>query len=162
MSERPFRIAAVRTAEDLEAVAALFQAYAASLAVDLGYQGFAEELASLPGKYAPPAGALLLACGPRGHALGCVALRPMPHAACCEIKRLYVSPEGRGLGLGRALIAAVLDAAASIGYREARLDTLPDMKAAIALYRKAGFAPIAPYYDSPVPGTIFMGRALDA
>ena len=162
MNERPFRIAAVRTADDLEAVAALFEAYAASLSVDLGYQGFAEELAGLPGKYAPPAGALLLASEPLGHALGCVALRPMPREACCEIKRLYVSPAARGLGLGHALIAAILDAAPAIGYREARLDSLPDMEAAIALYRKAGFAPIAPYYDSPVQGTIFLGRALGA
>jgi ribosomal protein S18 acetylase RimI-like enzyme len=162
LSERPFRIASVRTADDLEAVAALFQAYAASLSVDLAYQGFAEELAGLPGKYTPPAGALLLAREPLGHSLGCVALRPMPREACCEIKRLYVSPEARGLGLGRALIAAILDAASAIGYREARLDTLPDMAAAIALYRNAGFAPIAPYYDSPVQGTIFLGRALGA
>ena len=162
MTDAAFRIGPVGTAADLAAVARLFAAYAASLGVDLAYQDFAGELAGLPGKYAPPDGALLLARDPRGEALGCVALRPMPFAGCCEMKRLFVAPQGRGLGLGRALVWAVLAEAARIGYREMRLDTLGFMTEAIALYRTLGFAPIDPYYDTPVAGTIFLGRRLGA
>ena len=160
MTDAAFRIGPVGTAADLAAVARLFEAYAASLAVDLAYQDFATELASLPGKYAAPDGALLLARDLRGEALGCVALRPMGFAGCCEMKRLFVAPPGRGLGLGRALAAAIIAEAGRLGYREIRLDTLPFMAEAIALYRTLGFAPIDPYYDTPVAGTIFLGRAL--
>jgi ribosomal protein S18 acetylase RimI-like enzyme len=146
----------VRSADDLAATARLFEAYEASLGVDLGYQGFAAELAGLPGKYAPPAGELLLARGDGGEPVGCVALRPMEADGCCEMKRLYVAPEGRGLGLGRALAQAVIGEAARIGYREIRLDTLPTMAEAQALYRQLGFVQIAPYYETPVFGTIFL------
>jgi ribosomal protein S18 acetylase RimI-like enzyme len=76
------------------------------------------------------------------------------------MKRLYVSPRARGLGLGRALIAAIVVDAVRIGYREMRLDTLPDMAGAVGLYRRAGFAPIAPYYHNPLPGTVYLGRSL--
>jgi len=152
-------IAAASSAGDLAQAAGLFQAYAASLDVDLAYQDFAAELAALPGKYAPPAGALLLARGDAGRPLGCVAMRPLG-PGMCEVKRLYVAPEARGLGLGRELIAAVLAEARRIGYREARLDTLPTMAAAMALYRRAGFVEIAPYYDTPVAGTRFFARTL--
>ena len=162
MTDVAFRIAPAETAADVAAVALLFEAYAAALGVDLAYQGFAAELAGLPGKYAPPAGALLLARGADGAALGCVALRPLPFAGCCEMKRLFVTPPGRRLGLGRALAEAIVAAAADIGYREMRLDTLAFMTAAIALYRTLGFAPIDPYYDTPVAGTIFLGRRLGA
>ena len=126
----------------------------------MAYQDFATELATLPGKYAPPAGDLLLARAPEGTPLGCAALRPLGQGGCCELKRLYVVPGARGMGLGRALLDAVLETAARIGYREIRLDTLPDMRAALALYRQAGFAPIAPYYDTPLAGTRFLGRDL--
>lgn len=160
MSEAPFHIATARTATDLEDAARLFGAYAASLDIDLSYQDFATELAGLPGKYAPPAGALLLARGPGGEALGCVALRPIAPEGCCEMKRLYVAPQGRGLGLGRALVGAILGEAARIGYREMRLDTLPSMTAALALYHEAGFVVIERYYDTPVAGTLFLGRRL--
>ena len=156
----PVRIAAAKGPDDVEAVRRLFGAYAASLPVDLAYQDFASELASLPGKYAAPAGALLLARTPDGAALGCVALRPMAHAGCCEMKRLYVAPEARGLGLGRALLAAILAEAERLDYGEIRLDTLPTMTAAIAMYREAGFVPVAPYYDTAPAGTIFLGRVL--
>jgi ribosomal protein S18 acetylase RimI-like enzyme len=162
MPDPSFQIRPVRTAADLEATARLFDAYASSLGVDLSYQGFAEELATLPGKYAPPAGELLLARDIHGELLGCVGLRPMTPDGCCEMKRLYVSPGGRGLGLGRALIDAIIGEAVRIGYREMRLDTLPSMAEAIALYGKAGFTPIEPYYDTPVAGTIFLGRPLAA
>jgi ribosomal protein S18 acetylase RimI-like enzyme len=161
-----FRIAPARTAEDLQGVAALFGAYAAGLNIDLGFQNFAAERAGLPGAYAPPAGALLLARSAAAETeeapLGCVALRPLPTQGCCEMKRLYVSPAARGLGLGQALVRAILAEAARIGYREMRLDTLPSMTRAIALYHAAGFAPVPPYYNTPLAGTLFLGRPLPA
>jgi GNAT superfamily N-acetyltransferase len=155
-----FDIAAVHTSGDLAATATLFQAYAASLPIDLGYQDFEAELATLPGKYAPPAGALLLARDASGCAVGCVALRPMEPAGCCEMKRLYVAPEGRGLGLGRALVEAITGTAARLGYREIRLDTLPTMTQALSLYGKSGFEPVPAYYATPIAGTIFLARRL--
>lgn len=154
-----FHIRPARSAADLDAVRALFGVYAASLDVDLCFQGFAEELAALPGKYAPPAGELLLACGERDEPLGCVALRPIT-ADWCEMKRLFVTPEARGMGVGRALVDAIMAEADRIGYREMRLDTLPGMTGAIALYRQAGFRPIEPYYDTPVAGTLFLAKHL--
>ena len=159
MAPAPFRIAPAMTAADITAIADLFRAYAASLPFDLGYQGFEAELAGLPGKYAPPAGALLLARGADGTPLGSIALRPMDEAGIGEVKRLYVVPEGRGLGLGQALIAAVLDVAQRAGYRRLYLDTHESMTAAIALYRGVGFGTVEAYYDTPLAGTIFM--ALD-
>lgn len=161
MSAASFRIVPARSDADLDAVAALFRAYAGSLGVDLAYQDFAAELAALPGKYAPPDGELLLARDEGGRALGCVALRPIEPRGCCELKRLYVTPDGRGLGLGRALVEAITTAAIRIGHRELRLDTLPSMRAAQALYRRLGFRPIEPYYDTPIAGTVFLARSLD-
>ena len=155
-----FRIAPVRTANDLKATVKLFRAYASSLDVDLSYQNFEAEMEAMPGKYAPPAGELLLARDRGGTPMGCVALRPLDAQGCCEMKRLYVVPEGRGSGLGRKLVDAVVKEAERIGYREMRLDTLPSMTGAIALYRKLGFEPIEPYYATPVIGTIFMRRSL--
>ena len=149
-----------RSAEDIATAARLFRAYADGLGVDLCFQGFDAELAGLPGAYAPPGGALLLARDATGQAVGCVALRPTEKAGCAEIKRLYIAPEGRGAGLGRALVEAILQEARSRGYAEVRLDTLPEMSAAIALYRALGFEPIAPYYDTPVAGTLFLARRL--
>jgi ribosomal protein S18 acetylase RimI-like enzyme len=160
MSEASFQIVPARSSADLDAVKLLFTAYASALGIDLSYQGFEEELAGLPGKYAAPSGALLIARAMDGEPLGCVALRPLDDAGRCEMKRLYVSPRARGLGLGKALINAVIAEAIRIGYREMRLDTLPTMGEAIALYRKAGFLPIDPYYETPMAGTIFMGRRL--
>jgi ribosomal protein S18 acetylase RimI-like enzyme len=164
MSEASFQIVPVMdlggSSADLDAVKRLFTAYASALGIDLSYQGFEEELAGLPGKYAAPSGALLVARGMDGVPLGCAALRPIAPDGCCEMKRLYVSPLARGLGLGKALVDAIVAEAIRIGYREMRLDTLPTMGEAIALYRKAGFQPIAPYYETPVAGTIFMGRRL--
>lgn len=155
-----FAIVPASSPDDLAATAGLFRQYAASLSIDLAYQDFETELATLPGRYAPPQGRLLLARDPSGTAIGCVALRPMDQDDRCEIKRLFVSPSGRGTGLGSALVDAVIAEAARIGYREMRLDTLPEMASAQALYRRAGFAVIAPYYDTPVAGTIFMGLTL--
>jgi ribosomal protein S18 acetylase RimI-like enzyme len=141
---------------DFPALTQLFRAYAASLPIDLGYQGFDDELAALPGKYAPPTGALLIARAADGAPLGCVAMRPLEEAGACEMKRLYVAPEGRGLGLGKQLALAIIDAARAAGYREMRLDTLASMHEAQALYRSLGFTEIAPYYASPIENTVFM------
>jgi GNAT superfamily N-acetyltransferase len=101
-----FQIAPVRTADDLAAVVVLFRAYATSLDIDLSYQNFDMEIASMPGKYAPPTGELLLARGPQGKPIGCAGLRPLEIDGCCEMKRLYVSPEAQGIGLGRGLVEA--------------------------------------------------------
>ena len=157
-----FQIATVRSAADLAATVQLFTAYADSLGIDLGFQNFPAEMAAMPGKYAPPGGELLLACSAAGAPLGCVGLRPIGPAGCCEMKRLYVAPAARGLGLGKHLVQAILAEAIRIGYREIRLDTLPTMAGAIALYRSIGFTPIDPYYDTPVAGTIFLSYRLAA
>jgi ribosomal protein S18 acetylase RimI-like enzyme len=162
MSPDAAEIRPATTDDDLAAIRELFQAYAASLPVDLAYQGFAAELAGLPGAYAPPTGALLLARGSDGTPLGCVALRAMETSGCSEMKRLYVSPEARGMGLGRSLALAVIDAARNAGYQELRLDTLPSMTDAQALYHRLGFIPTAPYYDTPVQGTVFLALRLSS
>lgn len=159
MSRTDLHIAPARTPEDLAVVAGLFRRYAAGLPVDLGYQDFETELAGLPGKYAPPQGELLLARDAQASPLGCVALRRLDHETC-EMKRLYLAPEARGLGLGRTLTLAVITAARERGYRELRLDTLPTMDAAIGLYDRLGFRRIGPYYAPTPPGTIFMALAL--
>lgn len=156
-----FRIGPAATPGDIAAIRDLFTTYAAGLGVDLGYQGFDAELAGLPGRYAPPRGALLLARGADGAPLGCVALRAIDPVGCCEMKRLFVRPAARGTGLGRALAEAVIAEAARLGHREMRLDSLPGMRDAIALYTRIGFTPIAPYYATPVAGTVFLARRLD-
>lgn len=159
-----FKFAAARSAADIAAARTLFSEYAQGLGVDLAFQDFATELQTLPGKYAPPAGELLLARAADGAVLGCVALRPLEGAGICEMKRLYVRPEGRRRGLGGALVAAILTEAEARSYREIRLDTLPEMAAALALYRRFGFREIAAYYHNPVAGTVYLslplGRAM--
>ena len=147
-------------AHDIAAVASLFRAYADSLGVDLSYQGFEAELASLPGAYAPPAGALLLALSPESDPLGCVAVRKLAEPGACEMKRLYTTLSARGTGLGRALAVAAIAAARQAGYSSLRLDTLPTMTAAQTLYRDLGFEIIPPYYDTPITGTLFMRKSL--
>lgn len=144
---------------DLPAIRDLFRAYAASLPIDLSYQGFDDELAWLPGKYAPPDGALLIARDAQSEALGCVAMRPL-EPGICEMKRLYVAPAGRGAGLGRQLALAIIEAARARGYTEMRLDTLASMGEARALYRSLGFTEIGAYYDTPIAGTVFMSLKL--
>ena len=149
------------TADQLGAVAMLFREYAGALNVDLSYQGFEAELAALPGAYAPPSGALLVALADTGDALGCVAVRPLAAPRTCEMKRLHTRPNARGAGIGRALAVAAIEAATRAGYDCMRLDTLPTMLAAQALYRQLGFETTPAYYDCPVSGTIFMRKALD-
>jgi ribosomal protein S18 acetylase RimI-like enzyme len=152
-------IAIANLPTDFPALTQLFRAYAASLPIDLGYQGFDDELASLPGKYAPPEGALLIARDAEGAALGCVAMRPL-EPGVCEMKRLYVALEGRGQGLGLQLALAIIEAARAAGYSEMRLDTLASMGKAQALYRRLGFTGIGAYYDTPIEHTMFMSLKL--
>jgi putative acetyltransferase len=159
--ERPTNpVTPARRAGDLEQVRVLLREYADGLGVDLAYQGFEAELAGLPGKYAPPPGALLLARAKGGEATGCVAVRPLDIPGACEIKRLYVRDSARGTATGRALAMAAVAFAAEAGYDRVLLDTLPFMMATIALYRALGFEPVPGYWDSIVPGTLYFGKRL--
>lgn len=159
MAPHPIQIRPAVTAADLATIRALFAAYADGLGIDLSFQNFEAELATLPGNYAPPSGALLLAEDAGGAVLGCVALGPLD-AGICEMKRLYVTHAGRGRGAGRALVNTVLSSARELGYARMRLDTLSDMAGALSIYRAAGFQPIPPYYATPVAGTLFFELAL--
>ena len=152
------RINPATTTPDLEAVRVLFQEYADSLGVDLNYQGFDREVRGLPGDYAPPAGTLLLARND-DDIVGCVGVRALDERTA-EMKRLYVRPAGRGLGLGRTLAEAAITFARAAGYERMRLDTLPQMQRAQELYRTLGFVTIEPYRYSAVPGTVYMELVL--
>lgn len=141
---------------DMVTVGALFLEYAESLDFSLCFQGFDAELEGLPGKYAPPQGRILLAEA-EGEAAGVVSVRPLDKPGMCEMKRLYVRPDFRGLRLGRQLADAIIAAAREIGYERMVLDTIHTMTEAIALYRTLGFVEIEPYYDNPIPGVRYYG-----
>lgn len=150
----------IRTAavpDDLPVVRELFREYVDGLCVDLSFQDIEAELAGLPGRYALPAGRLLLAWRD-GEAIGCVALRALD-GGDCEMKRLYVRPHARGARLGRALAERLCGEALAAGYARICLDTLPTMGTAQAMYAELGFVPIAPYVFNPIPGTRYL--ALD-
>jgi GNAT superfamily N-acetyltransferase len=136
----------------------LFEEYQAALGVDLGFQDFENELATLPGQYAAPTGRLLLASAD-GLVAGCVALRPLSGDAC-EMKRLFVRPAFRASGVGRMLAERVIAEARSIGYRRMCLDTLPSMGRAQQLYDALGFREVAPYRYNPVDGTKYLSLDL--
>ena len=173
-------IAPVRKPEQLPDVRRLFEAYLASLTFDLDFQGFADEQATLPGKYAPPSGELLLAHR-EGRTVGCVALRDLGAglrdlgagvrdlgagvcdlgAGVCEMKRLFLDPAARGHGVGKALVAAIIEAARERGYAIMRLDTAAaSMGPAVALYKSFGFREIAAYTPNPLPDALFLELAL--
>ena len=155
-------IVSADTSAQIEAIRELFQEYAAALSFNLCFQSFEEELARLPGEYAPPSGALLLGLVDNQPA-GCVALHKLNGemagraADICEMKRLYVRPEFRGAGLGRRLIDAILRSATAIGYSRMRLDTIPsEMGMAVKMYQQLGFVEIARYRPNPIPGAKYM------
>jgi GNAT superfamily N-acetyltransferase len=168
--------AAIRPADspaDVALARALFLEYARWLKVDLCFQGFEQELATLPGAYAPPGGRLLIV-GTPGQAFGCIALRPLDSGSGCgcgaapkvaahrmgEVKRLYVKPEHRGAGWGVRLALTLIEEARAIGYKELKLDTLDWMSAARTLYSGIGFRECAPYYANPLAGAVYMTLAL--
>lgn len=142
--------------DEIPLIRSLFREYSAEQEVDLCFQGFEQELATLPGKYARPRGGIWLAES-AGAIAGCVAMRPVDSERA-ELKRLFVRPVYRGSGLGRTLTLWVLDQADKLGYRRLVLDTLPTMTSAIALYRSLGFRETEPYYANPVCGALFLSR----
>lgn len=155
---------------DLPAIRELFTAYAESLNIDLSFQNFSTELASLPGKYSPTnGGGLLLAFSTHSdhepEAIGCIAVRALPGnsestSKICEMKRLYCTPASRGLGVGRALAEGIIEMAEGLSYEEIRLDTLASMEGARKLYQSLGFVEIGAYYETPLEGTIFLSKKL--
>ncbi len=163
MSSPDIRLITPDTPELLAAVRSIFREYAASLDVDLCFQGFEAELATLPGDYAAPGGQLLLAMVDDELA-GCGAFRPLPdadYANACEMKRLYVRPAFRRFGLGRAMAQRLLDDARRAGYSNMLLDTLDDMESARELYASLGFEDVPPYYYNPIPGAHYLRARLD-
>lgn len=156
----PITIAEARTPEDMALCRGLFEEYEKSLGISLDFQGFRAELATLPGAYAPPRGALLVARS-GNEAAGCIALRPLEGGEA-EIKRLYVRPTARGTGLGERLVRAVSDRALDAGYTALRLDTLASMEAAMRLYARLGFVETAPYHSATRPGMRFFRKPLEA
>lgn len=147
-------IVPVKNEDEISSVRRLFQEYAGSLSIDLCFQNFETELASLPGDYAPPRGALFLA-QLETTPVGCIGLRPFSDSVG-ELKRLYVLPECRGRGLAHALIQSAVQAAREIGYHALVLDTLASMKPAIALYEKFGFHRTEAYYPNPLPDVVYF------
>ncbi|KAF3479895.1 uncharacterized protein GIQ15_06871 [Arthroderma uncinatum] len=182
-----FTIRPARSTKDIQATVTLIQAYTISLGIDLTFQDFSTEIASFPGKYAPPEGEILLAIDDQpnagvdgdGEVLGCICMRPLiprifsskdtntvsqtitsSEKRYCEMKRLYVLPSTRGMGVGKALVMALLQVARDRGYNEMKLDTLRHMRAPIELYRSLGFTDIEKYYETPLDETVFLGLEL--
>jgi putative acetyltransferase len=148
------------TPSQIEDARRLFIEYSEQLGLDLCFQNFEKELSELPGSYAPPEGRLFLAVFD-GKIAGCIGLRKINDDRTCEMKRLYVRPEFRGLGIGRTMASKLIEEARIIGYERMRLDTLPaQMSEAIKMYRAFGFREIKPYYHNPVKGAMFMELTL--
>ncbi|HKA24742.1 MAG TPA: GNAT family N-acetyltransferase [Candidatus Eisenbacteria bacterium] len=155
MSDPALHIGRALGREEIETVRQLFREYADSLDVDLCFQNFDEELANLPGDYGESVRGRLLLAEVDGKAAGCVGLRALEGGEVCEMKRLYIRPACRGRGVARALVLTLVEEARRLEYRRMRLDTLPSMQQARALYERLGFVPIAPYRPNPVPGATF-------
>jgi GNAT superfamily N-acetyltransferase len=158
-ADAAWRIERARFPADAAVVRALFEHYARSLDVSLCFQGFDQEVATLPGDYAAPGGGVWLARAGDA-AVACVALRPIEAEPAAELKRLYVQPQARGTGLGRRLAATALEHARMAGYRSVKLDTLSGMNEARRLYASLGFVPCAPYYRNPLAGVLYFERTL--
>ena len=141
------------TPEEMEEVRLLFREYGTFLGADLCFQGFEDELASLPGKYSPPDGRLLIAIAD-DKTQGCVAVRKLDETTC-EMKRLFIRPAARGTGLGRLLAQEIISLSKEIGYTTMRLDTLERLTEAMCLYKSLGFRKTEPYYDNPLPGVVY-------
>jgi GNAT superfamily N-acetyltransferase len=156
----PFRLASADSGPRLDGVRTLFREYQDFLGFPLCFQDFEAELAGLPGRYAPPEGRILVAEDEGGRVAGVIALRKIGEAVC-EMKRLYVRPEFRGRGLGRLLADAIVREAVAIGYRTMKLDTVPKLKEAIALYRSMGFRETAGYCHNPIEGALFFEKDLE-
>jgi putative acetyltransferase len=152
------RVTQAHSADEIAIVRSLMREYQQRLGIDLCFQGFEAELAALPGSYAPPSGRLLLALH-EDTPVGCVALQRVSDSRA-EMKRLYVPPSARGLGVGRRLVTETLAAAKAIGYSEVVLDTLPNMVEAQRLYQQFGFREIEPYRPNPVVGARYLGKLL--
>lgn len=160
MTEASLVIAEARWPDDRATVEALLREYVDALAEDISFQDVENELATLPGKYARPTGVVLIARWD-GEAAGAVAYR-LVEPGVCEMKRLYVRPALRGKGIARELANELIEDARARGYRTMMLDTLASMQSARALYRDLGFRPVAPYYDNPLPGVLYMALELTA
>lgn len=155
---RTMRIKQAQTKIEIEEVRSLFREYEAFLDVDLCFQSFEEELASLPGKYSRPSGDLFIALDGE-KIVGCVAVRKLADGEC-EMKRLFVRPEARGKGLGRKLAHEIIKTARELGYSLMRLDTLDKLPKAMHLYEALGFRRTEPYYENPLPGVVYWELAL--
>ena len=155
MQDDSIMIYPATTESEIAEVRKLFVEYANSLGFSLCFQGFDKELESLPGQYTPPAGRLFLSAH-NSRIAGCIALKPLDPTTC-EMKRLYLRDEFRGLGLGRIMALKLIEEARKIGYRTMMLDTIEDkMKSAVSLYRSLGFIPCPPYYHNPIEGVLYM------
>ena len=146
----------IRSDEDIKIARILFSEYIESLGIDLSFQDIEKELSNLPGKYNQPDGIILIARDNNNNPIGCAAVRPLDNCSSCEMKRLYVRPQARGLNLGRKLTEKIVEYAKLRNYSKLYLDTLPSMVTARKLYFDIGFCPTEPYYDNPIPGTLYM------
>ena len=158
MSKKPQIVIRPAADADVPEIRRMLQEYVEWIGLDLAFQEIEAELSGLPGDYAPPRGALFVATGGDQY-LAMIALRPL-EGAVAEMKRLYVRPEARGRGLAQQLIARLFDEARRLNYSEVRLDTLPKMGEAQALYQRYGFVDIDPYYETPIAGTRFMSKKI--
>ena len=144
-----------KSKEEFQIAAVLFQEYVDQLAIDLDFQNFSSEMSSLEVQYARPKGALFLARNSSNDFLGCFAIRDF-EGSICELKRMYLRKEARGLGIGESMLKKAIEIGQQLGYDRMRLDTLPSMHAAQTLYRKMGFYEIEPYRYNPISGTKFL------